>query len=123
MLSRPEKPILTLPFLNGRGKLGGSAAEGSRSEWRRYRAAQRLDWILLTTLAPLALVCLGLHSYAAATDDEALDAVVYVSRKEGIIPAFEPAHASAELRKRAASYDEETLVIGNLCGRGDKDVA
>ncbi|MCP4005348.1 MAG: tryptophan synthase subunit beta [bacterium] len=65
----------------------------------------------------------GRAIYSAATDDEALDAFVYLSQKEGIIPAFEPSHAIAELRKRAADYGEDTLVIVNLCGRGDKDVA
>ncbi len=65
----------------------------------------------------------GRAEYGAVTDDDALDAFVYLSRMEGIIPAFEPSHAIAELRKRAASYDRDTIVIVNLCGRGDKDVA
>ena len=64
----------------------------------------------------------GRAEYAPATDDEALDAFVYLSRTEGIIPAFESSHAIAELRKRAPSLPRDTLVV-NLSGRGDKDVA
>jgi tryptophan synthase beta chain len=58
-----------------------------------------------------------------ATDDEALDAFVYLSRIEGIIPAFESSHAIAELRKRAPSLTPGSIVIVNLSGRGDKDAS
>ena len=54
---------------------------------------------------------------------EALDAFVYLSRIEGIIPAFESAHAIAELRKRASGLPDDAIVVVNLSGRGDKDVA
>jgi tryptophan synthase beta chain len=65
----------------------------------------------------------GRAEYVPVTDAEALDAFTYLSRMEGIIPAFETAHAIAEIRKRAASLPEDTLVVVNLSGRGDKDVA
>ncbi len=65
----------------------------------------------------------GRAEYVPATDDEALDAFVYLSQREGIIPAFESSHAIVELRKRAAQLPRDSLVIVNLSGRGDKDVS
>ena len=65
----------------------------------------------------------GRARYMPATDDEALEAFVYLSRMEGIIPAFESAHAIAALRKQAQELPAGTLVVLNLSGRGDKDVA
>lgn len=59
-------------------------------------------------------------SYSHATDQEALDAFVWLSRKEGIIPAFESAHAVAYLKKMPNIKDK--LIIVNLSGRGDKDM-
>ncbi|OQX59196.1 MAG: tryptophan synthase subunit beta [Helicobacteraceae bacterium 4484_230] len=59
-------------------------------------------------------------SYDNITDDEALDAFVWLSQKEGIIPAFESSHAVAYLRKMKDI--EGKLVIVNLSGRGDKDM-
>ena len=63
----------------------------------------------------------GRASYVAVTDDEALDAFVYLSRMEGIIPALETAHAIAYLRKLAPQLGPEALIVVNLSGRGDKD--
>jgi tryptophan synthase beta chain len=59
-------------------------------------------------------------SYNHATDQEALDAFVWLSQKEGIIPAFESAHAVAYLKKM--ENIEGKLIIVNLSGRGDKDM-
>ena len=59
-------------------------------------------------------------SYGNATDQEALDAFVWLSRKEGIIPAFESAHAIAYLKKMENIAGK--IVIVNLSGRGDKDM-
>ena len=59
-------------------------------------------------------------SYDYITDEEALDAFVWLSQKEGIIPAFESAHAIAYLKKLPNIKDK--LVIVNLSGRGDKDM-
>ncbi len=65
----------------------------------------------------------GRAEYVPATDAEALDAFVYLSRIEGITPAFETSHAVAALRQRARDWSPETVVILGLSGRGDKDVA
>jgi tryptophan synthase beta chain len=61
--------------------------------------------------------------YQAVTDAEALDAFLYLSRTEGIIPALESAHAVALARRIARDYEEDDILIINLSGRGDKDVA
>jgi len=65
---------------------------------------------------------LGRVSYVAATDNEALDAFQLCSRMEGIIPALEPAHALAEVIKRAPTMRDDQIILMNLCGRGDKDI-
>lgn len=59
-------------------------------------------------------------SYDNVTDTEALDAFVWLSRSEGIIPAFESAHAVAYLKKM--THIKDKLIIVNLSGRGDKDM-
>jgi tryptophan synthase beta chain len=64
----------------------------------------------------------GRASYVSATDAEALEAFQYLSRREGIIPALESAHAIAHLKKLAGTLSRDAIVIVNLSGRGDKDV-
>lgn len=61
--------------------------------------------------------------YTYATDDQALKAFTELARLEGIIPALESAHAVAEVIRRAPTLAKEQIVIINLSGRGDKDVA
>jgi tryptophan synthase beta chain len=61
--------------------------------------------------------------YTYATDDQALQAFQKLARLEGIIPALESAHAIAEVILRAPKMSPNQLVIVNLSGRGDKDVA
>jgi tryptophan synthase beta chain len=61
--------------------------------------------------------------YTYATDDKALEAFMKLARLEGIIPALESAHAIAEVIQRAPKMGKDKLVIVNLSGRGDKDVA
>jgi len=61
--------------------------------------------------------------YTYATDTQALDAFMKLARLEGIIPALESAHAIAALIQRAPHLAKDQLVIVNLSGRGDKDVA
>ncbi|MBM3836570.1 MAG: tryptophan synthase subunit beta [Verrucomicrobia bacterium] len=61
--------------------------------------------------------------YSYATDREALEAFTKLARLEGIIPALESAHAVAEVIKRAPALPKDQLIIVNLSGRGDKDVA
>ncbi len=63
----------------------------------------------------------GRAEYAAVTDGEALDAFVYLSRQEGIIPALETSHAVAHVRKLAPALGPEAIILMNLSGRGDKD--
>jgi tryptophan synthase beta chain len=63
----------------------------------------------------------GRAVYVAASDAEALDAAVLLSRTEGIIPALESAHAVAEAVRRAPA-EKDKLFLVNLSGRGDKDV-
>ena len=61
--------------------------------------------------------------YTYAKDDAALAAFMKLARLEGIIPALESAHAVAEVMKRAPKMRKDALIIVNLSGRGDKDVA
>ena len=61
--------------------------------------------------------------YTYATDDQALDAFMKLAQLEGIIPALESAHAVAECMVRAPKLGKDSLIIINLSGRGDKDVA
>lgn len=65
---------------------------------------------------------LGVAKYDNITDQEALDAFVWLSRKEGIIPAFESAHAVAYLKKIPKDEIKNKVIIVNLSGRGDKDM-
>jgi len=60
--------------------------------------------------------------YMSATDKEAIEAFQYCCNLEGIIPALEPSHALAVLKKIAKKYSREKIVVMNMCGRGDKDI-
>ncbi|GIK79521.1 MAG: tryptophan synthase subunit beta [Pseudorhodoplanes sp.] len=62
-------------------------------------------------------------TYLSATDDEALNAFQLCSRLEGIIPALEPAHAIAKVLDLAPGKPKDHLMVVNLSGRGDKDLA
>ncbi|KAA3510599.1 tryptophan synthase subunit beta [Agrobacterium rosae] len=64
----------------------------------------------------------GRVEYVPIKDNEALDAFQLLTRTEGIIPALEPAHALAEVVKRAPKMDKDQIIVMNLCGRGDKDI-
>ena len=61
--------------------------------------------------------------YTYATDEKALEAFFKLSKLEGIIPALESAHAIAEVSARAPQMASNQIIICNLSGRGDKDVA
>lgn len=65
----------------------------------------------------------GRVSYVAATDDEAVQALLLLSKTEGIIPAIESSHAIAQAIKQAPRMDKDQIILINLSGRGDKDVA
>jgi tryptophan synthase beta chain len=62
-------------------------------------------------------------TYAAVNDPDVLDAFRFLSRTEGIIPALESAHAVAYVMQNADRFDKDDIVVINLSGRGDKDVA
>ena len=66
---------------------------------------------------------LGRVEYGYATDDQALAAFLRLARIEGIIPALESAHAVAAAIERAPTMSQDSIIIVNLSGRGDKDVA
>jgi tryptophan synthase beta chain len=65
----------------------------------------------------------GRATYVPVTDTEALDAFFGFAKSEGIIPALESAHALAFARKLARERGPEDLILVNLSGRGDKDIA
>lgn len=62
----------------------------------------------------------GRVKFVSATDDQAMDAGIELSRLEGIIPAIESAHAIAVLNQ--FEFDKDDVVVVNLSGRGDKDL-
>ncbi len=66
---------------------------------------------------------IGRAEYVSATDDEAVEAFEYLSRMEGIIPAIESSHAIAHAMRIAGDMDEDDVIVINVSGRGDKDVA
>ena len=65
----------------------------------------------------------GRVEYVTATDEEAVQALLLLSKTEGIIPAIESSHAIAEAVKRAPKLSKDDIIIINVSGRGDKDVA
>ena len=64
----------------------------------------------------------GRVDYTSVTDTEALDGFQLLCRTEGIIPALEPAHAIAAVKKVAPTMGKDQIILANLCGRGDKDI-
>ena len=65
---------------------------------------------------------LGRVQYVSITDKEALDAFKLCCEKEGIIPALEPSHALAYVKKIASKLPQDHIMVMNMCGRGDKDI-
>ena len=66
---------------------------------------------------------MGRVKFLSATDQEAVEAVQLCSKLEGIIPALETAHALARLGDLAPTKPKDHLMVVNLSGRGDKDLA
>ena len=64
----------------------------------------------------------GRVKYVSATDNQALEMFQLCARKEGIIPALEPAHALAHVARIAPELPKDHIILMNMCGRGDKDV-
>ena len=65
----------------------------------------------------------GRAEYVSATDKEAINAFLMLSKVEGIIPAIESSHAVAGAIRLAPTLDKDKIIVVNLSGRGDKDVA
>src|SRR3546814_13017169 len=65
---------------------------------------------------------IGRVRYEPVTDNEALAAFQRLCRLEGIIPAFESAHALAAAERIVPTLDKDKIVVVNLSGRGDKDI-
>jgi tryptophan synthase beta chain len=86
-----------------------------------YSAASGLDYPGVGPELSMLKVS-GRLTLAEATDEEAVKALVFLSRTEGIIPALESAHAIAYIIKEAAKYKKDEIIVINLSGRGDKDV-
>lgn len=64
----------------------------------------------------------GRVEYVSITDQDALEAFQLCCQTEGIIPALEPAHALAHVARIANEFDQDQILVMNMCGRGDKDV-
>ena len=65
----------------------------------------------------------GRVEYDSATDEEALDSFHELTKTEGIMPALETAHALAHAKKIAPKMSKDEIIVVNLSGRGDKDMA
>ena len=65
---------------------------------------------------------MGRVQYVSITDKEALDAFKLCCEKEGIIPALEPSHALAYVKKISSKLPQDHIMVMNMCGRGDKDI-
>ncbi|MEI6326761.1 MAG: tryptophan synthase subunit beta [Candidatus Roizmanbacteria bacterium] len=86
-----------------------------------YSAASGLDYPGVGPELSM-LKASGRMQLAEATDEDAVRAFVTLSQTEGIIPALESAHAIAQVIQMAPSLSQDTVIVVNLSGRGDKDV-
>jgi tryptophan synthase beta chain len=109
----------TLGCLHGMKSLALQDKDGQIFE--TYSIAAGLDYPLVGP-EHAHLQAIGAARYESATDDEAVKAFYEVSRLEGIIPALESAHALAYAKRLAAEAPEESVILVNLSGRGDKDL-
>ncbi|MCK5195137.1 MAG: tryptophan synthase subunit beta, partial [Desulfobulbaceae bacterium] len=64
----------------------------------------------------------GRVRFAAATDNEVMDALELTMKREGIIPALESSHAFVQAFKEAGHMDKKEAILINMSGRGDKDI-
>lgn len=107
------------------GVLHGSKSYVLEDEWGQIRATHSISAGLdYPGVGPehSYLKDSGRVTYTAATDDEALQGFLTLSRREGILPALEPAHAIAYAIGLAQTLDKGKTIIVNLSGRGDKDI-
>jgi tryptophan synthase beta chain len=109
----------TVGVLHGMKSLALQDEDGQVHE--TYSIAAGLDYPLIGP-EHAYLKSIGGAEYVSATDEEALSAFCELSRLEGIIPALESSHALAYAKKLARDVAEETKILVNLSGRGDKDL-
>lgn len=65
---------------------------------------------------------IGRAEYPSATDEQALEALITLSKLEGIIPALESAHAISYVLELAPKMDKDQIIVATVSGRGDKDM-
>jgi tryptophan synthase beta chain len=109
----------TLGCLHGMKSLALQDPDGQIFE--TYSIAAGLDYPLVGP-EHAYLQSIGAAQYESATDEEALEAFQALSRLEGIIPALESSHALAYAKRLAQSVPDNTTILVNLSGRGDKDL-
>jgi tryptophan synthase beta chain len=109
----------TMGVLHGMKSLALQDGDGQIHE--TYSIAAGLDYPLVGP-EHAYLQSTGAARYTSATDEEAIRAFHDLSRAEGIIPALESAHALAYAKRLAREVSEETVILVNLSGRGDKDL-
>jgi tryptophan synthase beta chain len=109
----------TVGVLHGMKSLALQDEDGQVHE--TYSIAAGLDYPLVGP-EHAHLRDIGAARYVSATDEEALHAFSELSRLEGIIPALESSHAIAFAKRLAAEVLEESIILVNLSGRGDKDL-
>ena len=88
-----------------------------------YALEEHLELSKELIYAAALLHDIGRAQYVPITDEEAVSAFEYLSRIEGIIPAIESSHALAYARKLAPTMNKDQIIVVNISGRGDKDVA
>ena len=90
-----------------------------------HRCVPRYEIPVLPGIGPehAYLKAIDRAEYVPITDEEAVSAFEYLSRVEGIIPAIESSHAVAQVIKMAPTMSKDQIIVVNLSGRGDKDVA
>lgn len=109
----------TLACLHGMKSLALQTPDGQILETHSISAG--LDYPLVGP-EHAYLQAIGAAEYHAITDTEAIQAFHALAQSEGIIPALESSHALAYTKKLAAQVPEETILLVNLSGRGDKDL-
>ena len=107
------------------GVVHGSLSYLMQDEWGQVLEAESISAGLdYPGIGPehAHLAHIGRARYEKVTDQEVIDAFQLLSRTEGIIPALEPAHALAVVKKISKNYKKDQIICMNLCGRGDKDI-
>ena len=113
-----------LPYFTASQIVGGTkTAPADPILFNLTAGGVRLSLLLAYMWGISHLKDIGRASYVGITDQEALDGFTLLARSEGIIPAFESAHAIAYALKLAGEREDDPVVLVSLSGRGDKDMA